>query len=161
DEYGGSFGNRIRFAVEVTEAVRGVWPASLPLFIRISASDWTDGGWDAADSVELARHLKPLGVDLVDCSSGGSTPHARIPLGPGYQVEFAERIRRESNVLTGAVGMITEPEQADAIIRKGQADMVLLAREFLRDPYWPLHAAQALGAQAPAPVQYGRAFMKI
>lgn len=158
DEYGGSFENRIRFVLEITEAIRGVWPDSLPLFIRISASDWVEGGWTIDDSVKLVRLLKPLGVDLVDCSSGGISPHARIELGPGYQVPFAERIRLETGLLTGAVGMITEPEQADRIIREGRADMVLLARQFLRDPYFPLHAAKALGAGIAPAVQYRRAF---
>ncbi len=158
DEYGGSFENRIRFVLEVTEAIRRVWPDSLPLFIRISASDWVEGGWSIDDSVKLARRLKLLGVDLVDCSSGGLIPTAKIPLGPGYQVPFAERIRREAAILTGAVGMITEPEQADAIIRSGSADLVLLARQFLRDPYFPLHAAKALGVEIAPPVQYKRAF---
>lgn len=158
DEYGGPFENRIRFALEVTEAIRSVWPQSLPLFIRISASDWVEGGWTIDDSVKLAHLLKPLGVDLIDCSSGGLSPHARIEPGPGYQVPFAERIRRETGFLTGAVGMITEPQQADRIIREGRADMVLLARQFLRDPYFALHAAQALGAEFAPPVQYKRAF---
>jgi 2,4-dienoyl-CoA reductase-like NADH-dependent reductase (Old Yellow Enzyme family) len=158
DEYGGTLDNRLRFALEVTEAVRGVWPARLPLFFRISATDWVPGGWTPDDSVELVRRLRALGVDLVDCSSGGNAAHARIPLGPGYQVPFAERIRRETGVLTGAVGMITTPQQAEEIVRAGQADMVLLAREFLRDPYFPLHAASALGGKAAPPLQYGRAF---
>jgi 2,4-dienoyl-CoA reductase-like NADH-dependent reductase (Old Yellow Enzyme family) len=158
DEYGGSFENRIRFAVEVTKAIRSQWPDSLPLFIRISASDWVEGGWTIDDSVKLASILKPVGVDLVDCSSGGSVPHAKIELGPGYQVPFAERIRREAGILTGAVGMITEPEQADRILREGRADVILLAREFLRDPYFPLHAAKALGIEITPPVQYKRAF---
>lgn len=158
DEYGGSFENRTRFAIEVTEAIRGVWPGSLPLFIRISASDWVEGGWTIDDSVKLVRLLQPLGVDLVDCSSGGLVPHAKIQPAPGYQVPFAERIRRETGALTGAVGMITEPRQADGIIREGRADIVLLAREFLRDPYFPLHAAGELGAEAAPPVQYKRAF---
>jgi len=158
DEYGGSFENRIRFALEITQAIRGVWPDSLPLFIRISASDWVEGGWTIDDSVQLAHRLKPLGIDLVDCSSGGVVPYAKIPVGPGFQVPFAGRIRRESGVLTGAVGMITEPEQADAIIRDGSADLVLLARQFLRDPYFPLHAAKALGVEMAPPVQYKRAY---
>jgi len=158
DEYGGSLDNRLRFALEVTAAVRAVWPARLPLFFRISATDWVPGGWTADDSVELARRLQALGVDLVDCSSGGNAAHARIPLGPGYQVPFAERIRRETGVLTGAVGMITTPQQADEIVRNGQADLVLMAREFLRDPYFPLHAAGALGEKAAPPLQYARAF---
>jgi len=158
DEYGGPFENRIRFAVEITQAIRSVWPDSLPLFIRISASDWVEGGWSIDDSVKLAHRLKPLGVDLVDCSSGGVVPYAKIPLGPGFQVPFADRIRRESGILTGAVGLITEPEQAEAIIRDGNADLVLLARQFLRDPYFPLHAAKALGIEIAPPVQYKRAF---
>jgi 2,4-dienoyl-CoA reductase-like NADH-dependent reductase (Old Yellow Enzyme family) len=158
DEYGGSFENRIRFVLEVTEAIRSVWPDSLPLFIRISASDWVERGWTIDDSVKLAGILKSRGVDLVDCSSGGSSPHAKIELGPGYQVPFAQRIRRETGILTGAVGMITEPQQADRIIREGRADMTLLARRFLQDPYFPLHAAKALGIEIAAPVQYKRAF---
>jgi 2,4-dienoyl-CoA reductase-like NADH-dependent reductase (Old Yellow Enzyme family) len=159
DEYGGAFDGRIRFALEVAAAVRGVWPESLPLFMRISATDWVQDGWQIEDSVELARQLQPLGVDLIDCSSGGQVPNVKIPLGPAYQTPFAERIRREAGILTGAVGMITEPHQADGIIRDGRADMVLLAREFLRDPYWPLHAAKVLGAQGAVPKQYGRAFL--
>jgi 2,4-dienoyl-CoA reductase-like NADH-dependent reductase (Old Yellow Enzyme family) len=158
DEYGGSFENRIRFLSEVVTAVRREWPGSLPLFLRISANDWADGGWTVEDSVELARRVSVLGVDLVDASSGGLVPYAKIPIGPGYQVPFAERIRREANVLTGAVGLITEPEQADAIIHAGQADIVLLAREMLRDPYFPVHAAQQLGIPVQAPKQYARAF---
>ena len=158
DEYGGSFDNRVRLALEVAAAVRGGWPDSLPLFLRVSAQDWAEGGWRLEDSVELARRLKPLGVDLVDASSGGLVPHAKIALGPGYQIPFAETIRRGANVLTGAVGMITEAAQADTVIRQGQADIVLLARAFLRDPYWPLNAARRLGADADVPVQYRRAF---
>ena len=158
DEYGGSLANRMRFAIEVTEAVRAVWPERLPLFYRISATDWVEGGWTPDDSVELARHLKTAGVDLIDCSSGGTAEHAKVPLAPGYQVPFAERIRRETGMLTGAVGMITTAEQAEGIIRDGQADMVFLARQFLRDPYFPLHAAAPLGEKAVAPLQYGRGF---
>jgi 2,4-dienoyl-CoA reductase-like NADH-dependent reductase (Old Yellow Enzyme family) len=158
DEYGGTRDGRMRFALEVAAAVRAAWPDSLPLFMRISAVDWVDDGWQIEDSVELARRLGPLGVDLIDCSSGGVVPYAKIQIGPAYQTPFAERIRRESGVLTGAVGMITEPHQADAIVRTGQADMVLLAREFLRDPYWPLHAAKALGVAAAIPKQYARAW---
>jgi 2,4-dienoyl-CoA reductase-like NADH-dependent reductase (Old Yellow Enzyme family) len=159
DEYGGAFDGRIRIALEVAAAVRGAWPDSQPLFMRISAIDWVEDGWQIEDSVELARRLGPLGVDLMDCSSGGVVPHAKVRIGPAYQAPFAERIRRESGLLTGAVGMITEPHQADAIVRAGQADMVLLAREFLRHPYWPLHAAKALGAPAAVPEQYTRAFV--
>ena len=159
DEYGGSYENRIRFMLEVVSAVRGVWPESLPLFLRLSATDWAEGGWTLEDSVELARRVKPLGVDLVDCSSGAMVPWAKIPVAPGFQVSFAEQIRREANILTGAVGLITEPAQADAIVRSGQADLVLLARELLRDPYWPMHAAKALGAELTgSPDQYHRAW---
>jgi len=157
DAYGGSFEHRTRLAVEIVEAVRRVWPAELPLFLRISASDWVDGGWTVEDSVKLANLLGPLGVDLIDASSGGAVSYAKVTVGPGYQVPFAEQIRRESGLRTGAVGMITEAHQADEIVRSGKADMVLLARELLRDPYWPLHAARALGVSAKAPVQYARA----
>jgi 2,4-dienoyl-CoA reductase-like NADH-dependent reductase (Old Yellow Enzyme family) len=143
----------------VIGAVRSVWPESLPLFLRISASDWIDGGWTIDDSVGLAQMVKALGVDLIDCSSGGISLAAQIPLGPGYQVPFAERIRKEAGIATGAVGLITEPRQADDIIRNGRADVVLLARELLRDPYWPIHAAIALGADAPIPPQYARAYL--
>jgi 2,4-dienoyl-CoA reductase-like NADH-dependent reductase (Old Yellow Enzyme family) len=156
DEYGGSFENRIRLCLEVIDAVRRVWPESLPVLLRISATDWTPGGWDIEQSIALSRAARAHGVDLVDCSSGGAVP-ARIPVAPGYQVEFAERIKAEAGVASGAVGMITDPHQAEAIISSGQADCVLLAREFLRDPYWPLHAAVTLGAPATWPVQYLRA----
>ena len=158
DEYGGSLENRMRFVMEVTETVRGAWPENLPLFIRISATDWVEGGWTVDESVALARRVRGMGVDLIDCSSGGSSPHAKIPLAPGYQVPFAERIRKEAGICTGAVGLITTPAQADEIVRGGKADLVLLAREFLRDPYFPLHAAGALDADIKPPVQYGRAF---
>jgi 2,4-dienoyl-CoA reductase-like NADH-dependent reductase (Old Yellow Enzyme family) len=158
DQYGGSFENRIRFALEVAQSVRREWPEDLPLFVRISAQDWAPGGWSLADSVELARRLKPAGVDLVDCSSGGAVTKDKIAVGPGYQVPFAETVRREAGILTGAVGMITEPAQANKIITTGQADMVLLARQLLRDPYWPLHAARTLAVDAPVPPQYQRAF---
>jgi 2,4-dienoyl-CoA reductase-like NADH-dependent reductase (Old Yellow Enzyme family) len=157
DEYGGSFENRTRLLREVTAAVREVWPQELPLFVRISGTDWADGGWDADDSVELARQLAPLGVDLIDCSSGGLVPGLRIPDGPGYQVPVAARIRREVGVATGAVGRITSPQQADAILADGEADLILMARRLLSDPYWPLHAAQALGIPVPWPPQYLRA----
>jgi 2,4-dienoyl-CoA reductase-like NADH-dependent reductase (Old Yellow Enzyme family) len=157
DEYGGSFENRIRLLLEVTAAVRAEWPGHLPLFVRISATDWVEDGWDLPQSVELARRLRPLGVDLVDCSSGGTVPGAKIPAAPGYQVPFAEAVRCETGMPTGAVGLITEPAQADAIVANGQADLVLLARELLRDPYWPLHAAHALGAKVTWPAQYLRA----
>ncbi len=157
DEYGGSFANRSRLTLETVDAVRAVWPADLPVFVRISATDWTPGGWDIDESVELARMLAAHGVDLVDCSSGGNVAAARIPLGPGYQVPFAERIRKEAGVPTGAVGLITTPAQADEIVRTGRADCVFLARELLRDPYWPLHAAKALGHDVPWPSPYLRA----
>jgi len=157
DDYGGSFENRTRFMREVARAVRAVWPQDLPLFVRISSTDWVEGGWDIAQSVALARELHALGVDLIDCSSGGAVARAQIPLGPGYQVPFAERIRAEAGIATGAVGLITEARQADDIIRAGQADIVLLARELLRDPYWPLRASVELGVDGPWPVQYARA----
>ncbi|MFI5105731.1 MAG: NADH:flavin oxidoreductase/NADH oxidase [Terriglobales bacterium] len=157
DEYGGSLQNRMRIVVEVVDAVRRVWPERYPLFLRISASDWTEGGWTPEDSITLAQTLKGRGVDLFDCSSGGNVAGARIPVGPGYQVAFAQRVRQEAGVLTGAVGMITDPAQADQIIRTGQADVVFLARQFLRDPYWPLTAARALGQDIPWPPQYDRA----
>jgi 2,4-dienoyl-CoA reductase-like NADH-dependent reductase (Old Yellow Enzyme family) len=160
DQYGGSFANRIRMVCEVVNAVRKVWPDQYPLWVRISATDWTEGGWTVNESIELARILQPLGVDLVDCSSGGNIHQAKIPVGPGYQVAFAEQIRRQGGVLTGAVGMITDPAQADQIVRSGQADVVILARQFLREPYWPLLAARALGQDIQWPLQYERAKMK-
>lgn len=162
DRYGGSFENRTRLVREVVTAVREVWPAELPMWLRISATDWAPsdgpGGWDIEQSVQLARDVKPLGVDLIDVSSGGLLPHVKIPTGPDYQVPFAGRIRREADIATGAVGMITAPEQADAIIVNGEADVVLMARENLRDPYFPRHAAEVLGASMTAPVQYRRAW---
>jgi 2,4-dienoyl-CoA reductase-like NADH-dependent reductase (Old Yellow Enzyme family) len=157
DAYGGSLENRMRLLREVAAAVRSVIPDAMPLFVRISATDWVEGGWDVGQSVALARVLAKDGVDLIDCSSGGNVPNARIPLGPGYQVPLAERVRREAGVRTAAVGMITEPAQADTIVRTGQADVVLLARAFLRDPYWPLHAAKTLGQEIAWPLQYARA----
>jgi 2,4-dienoyl-CoA reductase-like NADH-dependent reductase (Old Yellow Enzyme family) len=157
DAYGGSFDNRTRFLRECVVAVRRVLPEHCPLFVRISATDWVEGGWDIDQSVELARLLLALGVDVIDCSSGGNLERADIPVGAGYQTPFAERIRREANIATAAVGMITVPAQADQIIRNEQADLVLLAREMLRDPYWPLHAAQELGQTASWPRQYLRA----
>jgi 2,4-dienoyl-CoA reductase-like NADH-dependent reductase (Old Yellow Enzyme family) len=157
DEYGGSFDNRVRLCLEVVDAVRAVWPERLPLLVRISATDWKAGGWDLDQAVELARRLRTHGVDLVDCSSGGAVHDQQIAVGPGYQVPFAERIRRDAGIPTGAVGLITEPDQANAIIGQGQADVVLLARELLRDPYWPLHAAEQLGRRVPWPAQYLRA----
>ena len=160
DEYGGSFANRVRFVREMTASVRKVWPERLPLWARISATDWAEGGWTLDESVELARLLKNDGVDLIDCSSGGLVGQVRIPVGAGYQVPFAERIRHDAGIATGAVGMITSPSQADQIVRNGQADLVLLARELLRDPYWPLHAAAELGVEADWPTQYLRAAPK-
>lgn len=157
DAYGGSFENRTRFLREIIAAVRAVWPERLPLFLRISATDWTDGGWDIAQSVELARMVAPLGVDLIDCSSGGNVPRVRIPVEPGYQVPFAARVRHVAKIATGAVGLITEAAQADEIVRTGKADIVLLARAALRDPYFPLHAARRLGAEIRWPNQYLRA----
>lgn len=158
DEYGGSLENRSRILREICEAVRRVWPENNPLFVRISATDWVEGGWMPDDSVALARDLRSLGVDLIDCLSGGNVPHAPIPAGAGYQVPFAERVRKETGIATAAVGMITSPEQADQIIRNGEADMILMAREFLRTPYWPLHAGRQLRQQVAGPVQYARAF---
>ncbi|MDD2850914.1 MAG: NADH:flavin oxidoreductase/NADH oxidase [Desulfuromonadaceae bacterium] len=157
DRYGGSFENRTRLVKDVVREVRTVWPENLPLLVRVSATDWVEGGWDVEQSVELVRQLMPLGVDLVDCSSGGCVPRANIPLGAGYQTGFAGQVRRETGCKTGAVGMITAPAQADHIIRSGQADLVLLARELLRDPYWPFRAARELGLSTPWPAQYVRA----
>ena len=157
DAYGGPLENRMRVVLEVAAAVREVWPASLPLLVRLSATDWADGGWDAAQSVVLARALGDLGVDLIDVSTGGLLPSVEIPVGPGYQVGFAEQIRREAGIPTAAVGLITDAAQADAIVRSGQADLVFLARQLLRDPYWPLHAARDLGVDVGWPVQYERA----
>ena len=157
DEYGGSFENRTRLLVEVTEAVKEVWPAQYPLFVRISSTEWTEGGWDLNDSIALAGVLKEKGVDLIDCSTGGNVAGAKIALKPGYQVEFAEALRKQTGILTGAVGLITEAQQADNIIQNGQADIVLLAREFLRDPHFPLRAAHLLGQEVKWPHQYERA----
>lgn len=157
DRYGGTFENRTRLTCETVDAVRAVWPDHLPLFIRISATDWAEGGWDLEDSVRLSTLLRERGVDLVDCSSGGLVPGVRIPIGPGYQAHFAEEIRRRAAIPTAAVGMINEADQADRIIREGGADLVLLARQMLRDPYWPLHAARTLGEEVEWPVQYERA----
>jgi 2,4-dienoyl-CoA reductase-like NADH-dependent reductase (Old Yellow Enzyme family) len=160
DEYGGSFENRTRIARGIVESVRRVWPERYPLLVRVSASDWVEGGWDVDQSVALARELKPLGVDMIDCSSGGAVPGAKITVGPCYQVPFSERIRREAEVATAAVGMITAPDQAEEILAAGQADMIFMAREFLREPYWPLKAAAKAGAELPPPIQYGRAFSR-
>jgi 2,4-dienoyl-CoA reductase-like NADH-dependent reductase (Old Yellow Enzyme family) len=157
DQYGGSFENRTRLLREIVTAVRGAWPDDLPLFTRISSTDWVEGGWDLEQSIELARLIKPLGVDFIDCSSGGNVATAKIPIGPGYQTAFAERVRAEAGILTGAVGMITSATQAEHIVGTGQADAVLIAREFLRDPYFPLRAARELGQEITWPSQYLRA----
>jgi 2,4-dienoyl-CoA reductase-like NADH-dependent reductase (Old Yellow Enzyme family) len=161
DQYGGGFENRVRFPLEVVRAIRGAWPQHLPIFVRISATDWAPESlgpaWDLPQAVEFAKLLKKEGVDLIDVSTGGNHPAQQIPVGPGYQVHHAETIRREVEILTAAVGMITEPSQADQIVRSGQGDLVLLARELLRNPYWPLHAAEALHHQITWPVQYARA----
>jgi len=157
DEYGGAFENRIRLLLEIIGAVKEVWPEENPLFVRISASDWTAGGWTADDSVALAKILIDKGVDLVDCSSGGNVATAKIPLKPGYQVEFAEKVKTEAGILTGTVGLITESKQADDLIQQGKADLVFMAREMLRDPHFPLRAAHELGHEVKWPVQYERA----
>ena len=159
DGYGGGLERRARFLLEAVDAVRAVWPGDRPLFARISATDWVPGGWDVEQSVALARMLAAHGVDVIDVSSGGSSPAQRVPLEPGYQVPFAERIRRDSGVPTMAVGLITSAEQGEEILARGQADLVAMARELLRNPYFPLHAAQALGSPdaAPWPPQYVRA----
>lgn len=157
DDYGGSLENRMRLPLRVARAVRDPWPEELPLFVRISASDWAEGGWTLADSIALSKELRALGVDLIDCSSGGAIPHAKIELGPGYQVPFARAIRAEAGIATGAVGLITTAQQAEEIVRDGAADAVLLARQFLRDPYFPLHAARELEVELAWPEQYGRA----
>jgi len=158
DAYGGSLPNRARLLRETVAAVRETWPAPAPLFVRVSATDWMPGGWDIDECVQLAAWLKTDGVDLVDCSSGGAVPHAKVPVAPGYQVPFAARIRRETGIATGAVGLITDAGQADAIVARGEADIVLLARELLRDPYFPRRAAAQLGAKIEPPVQYRRAW---
>jgi 2,4-dienoyl-CoA reductase-like NADH-dependent reductase (Old Yellow Enzyme family) len=157
DNHGGTLENRLRFPLRVARAVREEWPAELPLFVRISATDWVDGGWDIEQSVVLARRLKEIGVDLIDCSSGFAVPDEPVPFGPGFQVPFASRVRSEAGIASGAVGYITEPAQAEQIVATGQADAVLLGRQMLRDPYWPLHAAKALHADVPWPNQYLRA----
>jgi 2,4-dienoyl-CoA reductase-like NADH-dependent reductase (Old Yellow Enzyme family) len=157
DDYGGSFENRTRLARDIATAIRRVWPEELPLFTRISATDWVEGGWDVEQSIELARQLKTLGVDLVDCSTGGNVPSVKIPVGPGYQTAFAERLRRDANILTAAVGMITSATQAEHIVGSGQADAVIMARELLRDPYFPMRAARELGQEITWPAQYLRA----
>jgi 2,4-dienoyl-CoA reductase-like NADH-dependent reductase (Old Yellow Enzyme family) len=158
DEFGGSLENRMRLALRVTQAVREVWPARNPLFFRVSATDWQEGGWDLEQSIELARGLKPLGVDVIDVSSGGNLAHAKIPVGPGYQVPFAAAIRKQAEIPTTALGMITDPVQAETILSTEQADLVVLARELLRDPYWPRRAAQDLNFKLTPPPQYQRAW---
>ena len=158
DEYGGAFENRIRFGLRVVQAVREVWPEKQPVFVRISATDWKEGGWDLEQSIELSCRLKAAGVDLVDVSSGGAVPGVQIPVGPGFQVGFAAAVRRKAEIATGTVGMISDSAQAETIVRTGQADLVFLARELLRDPYWPRRAAQELGVRIKAPVQYERAW---
>ncbi len=157
DEYGGSFDNRVRLLCQVVTAVRGVWPSDLPVLVRLSATDWAEAGWSPDDTVALSRKLKDLGVDLIDVSSAGLLPSVSVPAGPGYQTEFAARVRREAGIAVAAVGAITAPAQADHIIRTGQADMTFLGRELLRDPHWPLSAARALGVAAPWPNAYLRA----
>jgi 2,4-dienoyl-CoA reductase-like NADH-dependent reductase (Old Yellow Enzyme family) len=157
DSYGGSFENRIRLLLEIVEAIQTVWPQNLPLFVRISATDWAEGGWDADEAVKLAAILKRKGVDLIDCSSGGLVPDVKIPLGPGYQVPFSERIKKETGIMTGAVGLITGEQQAEEILMKNQADLIFLARASLRDPYFALHAAHLLGDDISWPIQYKRA----
>lgn len=157
DEYGGSFDNRIRLLLQVVEAVQEIWPATLPLFVRISATDWSEGGWDIDESVKLSAILKDKGVDLIDCSTAGNIAGAKIPLGPAYQVPFAERIKKETGILTGAVGLITEAKQAEEILKANKTDVIIIARQSLRDPYFPMHAAKELGDDIQWPNQYLRA----
>ncbi len=157
DEFGGSFVNRIRFPLKVAAALREIWPDKLPLFVRISCTDWVAEGWDLEQSVEFCRKLKEIGVDLIDCSSGALVPYAKIPAGPGFQLPFAAEIKKSVGIATGAVGFITDPAQAEQIVATGQADAVLMARELLREPYWPLKAAKALHANFAWPKQYERA----
>jgi 2,4-dienoyl-CoA reductase-like NADH-dependent reductase (Old Yellow Enzyme family) len=157
DNYGGSFENRIRLLLEIVKTIQSVWPKNLPLFVRISSTDWVEGGWDINEAIQLSTILKMSGIDLIDCSSGGMVPYARIPAGPGYQVAFAERIKKETGILTGAVGLITEVAQAEDILVKEQADLIIIARASLRDPYFALNAAHTLGDHITWPVQYKRA----
>jgi 2,4-dienoyl-CoA reductase-like NADH-dependent reductase (Old Yellow Enzyme family) len=157
DDYGGSFENRIRLLIEIIEAIKTVWPADLPLFVRISATEWKEGGWDIEQSVQLSKLLKNLSVDLIDCSSGGNITNVKIPLVLGYQVPLSAKVKKEANILTGAVGLITNAHQAESILQNEQADIILLAREFLRDPYFPLHAARSLNVDVTWPIQYERA----
>jgi 2,4-dienoyl-CoA reductase-like NADH-dependent reductase (Old Yellow Enzyme family) len=156
DQYGGSLENRLRLPLEIAKSLRDLWPAKWPVFVRISATDWTDKGWDLEQSEVFVLELKELGIDLIDCSTGGNVAHAKVPVAPGYQVSFAERLRK-TGVLTGAVGLITEPQQAEEILRQEKADAIFLARELLRDPHWPLRAAKALNQDITWPVQYERA----
>jgi 2,4-dienoyl-CoA reductase-like NADH-dependent reductase (Old Yellow Enzyme family) len=157
DEFGGDQEGRMKFPLQVARAVRNAWPSDLPLFVRISATDWVEGGWDLQHSIEFSKRLREIGIDLIDCSSGGNVRGAQIPVGPGYQVPFASSIRKEAGIATAAVGLITEPEQAEDILQRGDADVIVMARAFLRDPYWPLHAAQSLSADMSWPIQYLRA----
>jgi 2,4-dienoyl-CoA reductase-like NADH-dependent reductase (Old Yellow Enzyme family) len=158
DQYGGSLENRARLLRQVIAAVRETWPAPMPLWVRLSATDWAEGGWDIDECVQLARMLRADGVDVIDCSSGGTVPHPKIPTGPGYQVPFAARIRREAGIATSTVGLITEPRQAEEILQRGDADVIEMAREFLRDPYFPRRAAKELGGTVRVPEQYDRAW---
>ena len=158
DAYGGSFDNRVRLTLEVVQAVRAVWPEDLPLWVRLSATDWLEGGWMLEDTIALAQRLQSLGVDVLDISSGGTSAMAAIPVGPGYQTDFAAQVKKATRLITGTVGLISEPVQAEHILRTGQADLILLGRELLRDPYWPLRAAQVLKDKDVAwPAQYVRA----
>ena len=157
DRYGGNFENRIRLLLEVVDVVRSVWPLRLPLFVRISATDWVEGGWNPEESVELCRILKSRGVDFIDCSTSGLVPDAKVPVGPGFQVEFAGKIKNEAGILTSAVGLITNPKQAETILQEGSADLIMFGRESLREPYFPLKAAYELGDSVDWPVQYLRA----
>ena len=157
DQYGGSFENRIRLLLEIVKAVKTEWPQNLPLFVRISVTDWVEGGWNITEAIKLSTILKTEGVDLIDCSSGGSVPYAKIPIGPGYQVDFAERIKNEAGLLTSAVGLITDAHQSEEILSKGKADLIFIARESLREPYFALKAAKALDDDIEWPLQYFRA----
>jgi 2,4-dienoyl-CoA reductase-like NADH-dependent reductase (Old Yellow Enzyme family) len=157
DIYGGSFENRIRLLIEIVDAIKTVWPQNLPLFVRISATDWAEGGWNISEAIRLSSILKSIGVDLIDCSSGGAVHNAKVTVGPGYQVPFSERIKKEAGILTGAVGLITEAKQAEEILKNNRADLILIARASLRDPHFPLHAAHILGDDIDWPIQYKRA----
>lgn len=157
DEYGGSLENRMNLPLQVAQGIREIWPKDLPVFARISAKDWVDGGWDVEDSIAFSKRLKEIGIDLVDCSSGGVDQHQKIKVVPGYQVDLSDAVRNKANIPTGAVGIITEAKQAEEILKQGQADLIFIARELLRDPYWPLHAAKILGDDIPWPNQYARA----